>query len=84
MDSELIMPLVVLWIVWVVAASNIRSHFRNRAMTANPPSGGSFDSDGPRSYSTTPSDHPISYWALLAFYWLTAVFVPAATAYVLL
>jgi len=33
--------------------------------------------------TTTPSDHLVSYRGLLAFYWLTALFVPIATLYVL-
>ena len=84
MDPEKIIPLIVLWIVWFVAASNIRSHCRTKTMNAYPRSSGSFDTDEARTYSTSPTDHPIGYWALLWFYWLVALFVPAATLYVFL
>lgn len=83
MDSEKIMPLILLWIVWVIAAANIRGHFRNRRMTAYRRVS-SENTTKAGSYPTTPAEHPISYWALLVFYWLAAVFVPAATLYLFL
>lgn len=80
MNSEQIMPLIVLWIVWAVAAFNIRSHFRHRRMMAQRPNSG-YNPANSGSYRTTPAEHPISYRALLLFYWLAAVAVPILTLY---
>lgn len=82
MSFEKIMPLILLWLIWFVSVFNLRGHFRNRTMTAYLPRNS--DSDlGPRSYQTTSSDHPVSYWLLFAFYSLVTLFVPAVTVYLI-
>ena len=77
MNPEFIMPLVVLWIVRAMrfpmcaAISSIASSQQREHGAKS------------STRTTTPSDHPVTHWALPAFYWLTALFVPIATLYVL-
>lgn len=86
MDPEKIMPLILLWILWLIAVANVRGHFKNRKMRAYLRKGVDDDNlpDAPAHHSTTPSEHPASYWALLLLYSLSAIFVPVVTLYILL
>jgi len=82
MNPEFIMPPVVLWIVWAMRFPMCAPFPASRddgVASSQQREHGAKSS----TCMTTPSDHPVTHWALPAFYWLTALFVPIATLYVL-
>lgn len=83
MDFNEFMPFIVLWIPWLLAVKELRSHLRHGVMNEYLRRSSDPDNDQPGTRLTTPEEHPISYHLLLLFYASTAVAIPVVTAVVM-
>lgn len=82
-DLNKVMPFIVFWMLWLMAAKELHNHFRHGFMTEYLRRSSDVENDEPGTRLTTLAQHPISYRLLFVLYASTVIFVPAVTAFVL-
>lgn len=82
MDLNEIMPFLLIWLLWLVAVKELRSHFRHGVMTEYLRRS-SEDDDEPATKTSTLAQYPISHRLLFLLYASAAIAIPVLTAAVL-